>query len=82
MSGKHERKMKILPDPRVKVLEWDVDGTPASIRVWMGDGTTRDFDQRYPQPNVLKALETVRRMKDAIAIGGYKYKPQEEEEHG
>lgn len=50
MSGKHEKRHQIFPDPRVDVKEWDVDGYPASIFVKMGDQTVKEFVRKIEQP--------------------------------
>lgn len=62
MSGRHERPIRIIPDPRVDVNDWDVDGYPASIFVKMGDNTTMEFVRKIEQPGFVKAIEGIRRM--------------------
>ena len=55
---------RILPDPRVDVKEWDVDGYPASIFVKMGDNTVKEFVRKidYPHPKFLASLKNIERM--------------------
>ena len=51
MTGRHEKRLQIFPDPRVEVNEWDVDGYPASILVKMGDNTVQEFVRKINQPH-------------------------------
>lgn len=41
---------RILPHPRVQVMEWDTDGYPASILVHMGNNTEAEYVRKVDQP--------------------------------
>ena len=62
--GKHEKRTRILPDPRVDVKEWDVDGYPAAICVTMGDRTVKEFVRKIeqPHPSFVAAMKNLERM--------------------
>ena len=64
MTGRHEKRVKILPDPRVDVKEWDVDGYPAAIFVTMGDKTVQEFVRKIdqPHPSFVAAMGNIERM--------------------
>lgn len=68
-------EVRVLPDPRVEVKEWDIDGKPASIYVKLGDNTTEIYERRIPQPepHLMKAIDLVRTMSENT-YGGYKAK--------
>ena len=68
-------EVRVLPDPRVEVKEWDIDGKPASICVKLGDNTTEIYERRIqqPAPQVMKSIELIRAMKENT-YGGYKAK--------
>ncbi|MBO7711087.1 MAG: hypothetical protein J6S83_11505 [Lachnospiraceae bacterium] len=56
------KNARILPDPRVKVKEWDIDGKPASIYVEFGDNTTEIYARHImqPHPSFVKAIGNIR----------------------
>ena len=62
--GKHEKRVRILPDPRVDVKEWDVDGYPYTIHVTMGDKTVKEFVRKIeqPHPSFVAAMRNIERM--------------------
>lgn len=68
-------EVRVLPNPRVKVKDWDIDGKPASIYVELGDNTTEIYERRIrqPAPQVMKTIELIRAMK-GNTYGGYKAK--------
>ena len=68
-------EMRVLPDPRVEVKDWDIDGKPATIYVKLGDNTTEIYERRIrqPAPQVMKTIELIRAMK-GNTYGGYKAK--------
>lgn len=51
MTGRHEKRHQVIPDPRVDVKDWDVDGYPAAIFVKMGDNTVIEFVRKIEQPH-------------------------------
>ncbi len=65
MMGKHERRHQILPDPRVRVKEWDIDGRPAAILVDMSDHSVMEFIRKIDQPHPCfeAAMKNIERMK-------------------
>lgn len=74
---------RVLPDMAKAKAHWIYRGSeiPDYLMVPMSNGQVVRYNPEIEQPGVTKALENIRRMQDAIALGGYKYKPQEEEEH-
>lgn len=69
MTGKHEKRHQVFPDPRVVVLEWDVDGYPVSVLVTMGDKerTVMEFQRKINQPHpyidaAIRNIENLERM--------------------
>lgn len=51
LIGKHEKRHQVIPDPRVVVKEWDIDGYPASIFVQMSDNITMEFIRKFNDPH-------------------------------
>ena len=64
---------RILPDPRVRVTEWDSDGYAARIAVQMGDGAELVYGRIIiqPEPQLVGAEFISRIFRDN---GGYQGK--------
>lgn len=43
-------EIRVIPHPRITVVEWDIDNKPASVIVELSDNTREIYDRRIQQP--------------------------------